>query len=319
MASRTDLGGFMRDDTPSLRSQLHAAIARGEFDKPWKALGHYQTLGTTSMPRVCEAQGEKLETQGIENLLIDLEEQIIAKVGHDPRGKLRVRIYEQKKSQTPNVDHTRILDVRMYSEEDENPAAVKAALVEERNENYRLRQILADANGRLVQMSEMFATMASSAMKNLSEVGTVRAQVATAGDAGNLNSAVGVLVLMLGLPMLREAFKLPDNVPLSQIVSMMMKRLQQAIHGTPKQIEAGRPSARELPELGEPGNVSSADEEADPSDDGSAEGLDLSELEPPAVDQVLVWLKADPAWGGRVYTAITADVPLMLLLKEHAP
>lgn len=321
MASRTDLAGFLRDDTPSLGSLLHEAIARGEFEGAWRATGNFQSFGTTSSPNVCKADGGGLEVAGIENLLSNLEAQIVERLGHDPRGKLRVRVYEAGNSMVPNVDLSRLLDVNVYSEEEGDPRQLRAQLVEERNENFRLRAQLADLHGHLLAQAQIMGTMASESMKNLAQVGTVRAQITAAGDAGQLNSAVGVLVLMMGLPLLRETFDLPDHMPLSKVVALMVERLKQAVYGVPE-AAPGRiaPPAKQLGDGVSAGNLSTEDEPEAPSDEAEpVNGQHHPALSParPSAAQVLDWFREDPAWGVEIYNGLMADPALLLSLKAH--
>lgn len=321
MASRTDLSGFLRDDTPSLQSLLHAAIQRGELERAWKARGNFQTFGTSATPCVCEAVGEGLTVAGIDNLLNDLERQIIEKVGYDPRGKLRLRIYERGQSATPNVDHTRLLDVKIYDSDDDNPAQLRAALTEERNENHRLREmnvgLVTDLARIVTEQHGQMALMSSSSMKSLAEVATVRAQVGAAGEAGQLHSAVGLLVLFLGLPFMREMFDLPDNVPVSQIVAVAVERFKLAFFGkgenvsTPKQVPQAR---RMMLENGAHDTDGDTDERLELQDDDDDTDEVAEPGGPPEPEVILTWLRDDPAWGRRVYQTLMGDAALIAQL-----
>lgn len=305
----------MRDDTPSLYSQLHAAVARGELQGPWKAIGNLQAYGSAGTPMVCEAVGEGMSPGAIDNLVNDLTQQITDKVGLDPRGKLRVKVYEKGSSGTPQVDHTRRIEVKLFEGDEESVAQLRAQLAEERNHSFRLMQAMFELQRLLVEQAGQSNTLAATAVQATMQIGTVRGQVAAASDAGQLNSAVGVLVLMLGLPLLREAFDLPESMPLSQIVRLATERLKRALLGAPGPEGGNVSTPARIPAIEDAGDpVSESTEDGETEEDETH----TSEQAPPAPSVVLEWARTDPGWGANVYKAIMADSALVAKIMEAA-
>lgn len=319
MATRTDLAGALRDDTESLTAALHSAVSRGEFKGAWKAIAHFTSYGTTASPPVADFTGEGMAVEAIENVIGKLETQIIEKLGSDPRGKLKVRIYEKGCSARPNINFSRSLDFKFSDEEDGNIAQLRAMLVEERNENFRLRNQAHMLLDRVVAISSELAVMGGSAVKSLTEISTVRGQVSAASDAGHLNSAVGVIVLMVMLPLLRESFNLPSNMPLTDVVSLMVRRMKETINGktsAPKRMDDPPPNPLRLkggeaePPVETPTGASTETATTDDSDP-----FEWPE-HPPPPQQVAVWFDNYPDWAADVGRVLTSDPQRMLKLVE---
>lgn len=231
MATKTDLAGVLRDTPGCLRDQLLQAVLKGQLNKGWALRAKFKVAGSSTENPVAELNGECLTEEGIPNVIKEVEESILPKVGPAPRGYLRIFVYTKGLSQVHVVDLHRTLDLIDSDAEEREVQRLRAQLGEERLENRSLRAQLHDFANQLVETMRIMQVGSTSAQVELVKLGTIKAQAGIAEQLGQLHSALGLVVLMVGLPVLRQVFNVRPDASAEEVVAELFLRLKQSWTG----------------------------------------------------------------------------------------
>lgn len=231
MATKTDLAGVLRDTPGCLRDQLLDAVLKGKLNEAWALRAKFKVAGSSTENPVAEINGECLTEEGIPNVLKEVEESILPKVGPAPRGYLRIFVYKKGMSQVHVVDLHRTLDLIDSDAEEREVQRLRAQLSEERLENRALRAQLHDTVNQLVECMRILQVGSTSAQVELVKLGTIKAQAGIAEQLGQLHSALGLVVLMIGLPVLRQVFNVRPDASAEEVVAELFLRLKQSWTG----------------------------------------------------------------------------------------
>lgn len=301
MSTRTDLDGALRDSDHCLRALLIDKCAENAFTKAWKLIANFKAKGNSSAPQVASVAGATLELTGVDNVLNDVHKQLCERIGLQPRGQLRIKVYIVGESGDPLIDLHRTLE---YSgddiEEVGSDAYWRKVALEERSENYRLRdqlnQLMLTAFQGTNAAHGLVAQIAVEQAKGFSQVATLRAQLGGLSEAGTVTSAAGIFVMLLGLPLLRQAFQIPAGAPLESIGELLATKLKEAISGSP-----AKPAIRMAPKAEEPSTGASQDQ-ADT---------------PPAItaEAVIAWLREDTSRIDELLQLAMTDLVLMFAFQ----
>lgn len=312
MATKTDLAGCLRDTPGCLRDQLLEAVLKGKLNSPWALRAKFKVAGSTTENPVCEINGECLTEEGIPNLLQQVEEAILPKVGPAPRGYLRIFLYQSGRSQIHLVDLHRTLDLIDSDAEEREVQRLRAQLNEERLENRALRAQLHDLTNHVVEMSRIMQAGSTSAQVELVKLGTIKAQAGIAEQLGQLHSALGLVVLMVGLPVLRQVFNVRPDASAEEVVAELFLRLKQSWTGI-KQEKALTVKEVRPPGPAQDGAGSDTEEQATP--DAPSE-QDKQSKEAPDVKQ---WVDAleEPSFRRAVAVEVRSRPLLMIALGQE--
>jgi hypothetical protein len=257
----------------------------------------------------------------VDNILESLEKQLHEKLGVSPRGKLRIKFYSQGSSAYPEIDQQRTLEVLAYDPELGDIQALRAQLTAERNENFRLHERLDAAHGRLMEFITGQNTIFAQITQGYTVLATTRGQVQAGAEAGTLQSVVGAVMLVGLLPLLREAFDVPDDLPLGEVVRLMGMRLRKMILGN-----ATLRKNQALPGSDPPAALETGTSEKFEAElyDEAGEGGDEPKNAPPppaptprpSPEQVIAWVKEDPLWGLLMWDQLKSTPGLMARVLE---
>ncbi|MCK6525742.1 hypothetical protein L6R49_30435, partial [Myxococcota bacterium] len=288
-----------------LRALLIERCAENALNKPWKLIANFKAKGNSSAPQVASCAGAVLEATGVDGVLNDVYKQLCERIGLQPRGQLRIKVYVVGSSGDPLIDLHRTLD---YSgdelEEFGSDAYWRKVAMEERAENFRLReqnnQLMLNAFQATNAAHGLLAQITVEQAKGFSQVATLRAQLGGLSEAGTVTSAAGIFVMLLGLPLLRQAFKIPAGAPLESIGELLAEQLKAAISGAPP--PKARPAVRMTP----------AATAADP--------VQEPEAAPPAVvltaEAVIAWLREDTTRIDELLALAMDDLVLMFAFQK---
>jgi hypothetical protein len=310
MATKTDLAGVLRDTPGCLRDQLLDAVLKGKLSGAWALRAKFKVAGSSTENPVAELNGECLTEEGIPNVIKEVEESILPKVGPAPRGYLRIFVYVKGLSQVHVVDLHRTLDLIDSDAEEREVQRLRAQLGEERLENRALRAQLHDFANQLVETLRIVQVGSTSAQVELVKLGTIKAQAGIAGELGQLHSALGLVVLMVGLPMMRQVFNVRPDASAEEVVAELFLRLKQSWTG----IKQGKDNKElTVKEVGEAAPVSP------PAEGASAEMPEESQDKQDKTPDPKRWVDAleDPAFRRAVAVEVRSRPVLMLALGQE--
>lgn len=301
MSTRTDLDGALREDDHCLRALLLERCAENALQKPWKLIANFKAKGNSSAPQVAACSGAVLDATGVDGVLNDVYKQLCERIGLQPRGQLRIKVYVVGSSGDPLIDLHRTLDYSGDELEEYGSESYWRKIAMERDaENYRLReqnnQLFLTCLQGTNNAHGLVAQIAVEQAKSFSQVATLRAQLGGLSEAGTVTSAAGIFVMLLGLPLLRQAFQIPAGAPLESIGELLATKLKEAISGSP-----AKPAIRMAPKAEEPSTGASQDQ-ADT---------------PPAItaEAVIAWLREDTSRIDELLQLAMADLVLMFAFQ----
>lgn len=308
MGNRTDLEGALTRDEESFAHRLHSAVAKGQLKESWELRATLQQRGTSASPVVAKlSQGRGLVPDAIDGICSAVASQIVDKHGNNPAGYLRIKCFTKGNSVTPEVDFNRTIDVSLIGEEDTEIQVLRAQLTVERNHGFRKDETIERLTAQIVNQSGQAHQLTASTVASFTSVASVRAQIGAAGEAGQLHSALGVLLLFAVIPALRDAFNLPDDMPVTELVRLGMQRFKKMVSGDgTKRAPAAPPRASSPPDLSAP---AISQDDAQPTDEepsAEAEGGNVTTTRPTTAE-IVEWICSDPMWALELVNALKAD------------
>lgn len=310
--NRTDLEGALTRDDDSFAHRLHLAVSAGHLKESWELRASLQQRGTSASPVVAKlSQGRGLTSDAIDGLCSAVSSQIVDKLGNNPAGYLRIKCFSKGNSVTPEVDFNRTIDVSLIGEEDTEIQVLRAQLTQERNHGFRKDETIERLTAQLVNQSGQAHQLTASTVASFTSVASVRAQIGAAGEAGQLHSALGVLLLFAVIPALRDAFNLPDDMPVTELVRLGMQRFKKMVIGDKQRAAPARPPPASSP----PADLNTPAIEAEPSDDDDATTDDGNVSTRPTTAQIVEWICSDPAWALELVEALKAEPRSAALLS----
>lgn len=310
MGNRTDLEGALTRDDDSFAHRLHLAVSAGHLKESWELRATLQQRGTSASPVVAKlSQGRGLTSDAIDGLCSAVSSQIVDKLGNNPAGYLRIKCFSKGNSVTPEVDFNRTIDVSLIGEEDTEIQVLRAQLTQERNHGFRKDETIERLTAQLVNQSGQAHQLTASTVASFTSVASVRAQIGAAGEAGQLHSALGVLLLFAVIPALRDAFNLPDDMPVTELVRLGMQRFKKMVIGDKQRTPSAPPPASSPPaDPNTPAIEAEASDDEPTTDDGNVTTR-------PTTAQIVEWICSDPDWALDLVAALKADPRSAALLS----
>lgn len=208
MATRTDIAGLLRNDEHNLRAALTEWFDKGDPhapDKPPKVpakirVAYQQTRGS-SFETLHEITLTAIPSTP-DNILDEVEKVLLAKLGTEPWGTVRVRGWGQGHSGSPGLDVQRQLGSTDRDESDE--------IVRLRSELADLRRRDRDMHNTMLTTFQAQSTLVANLADQVVKISTVRSVSSAAADTGSIGSILAFFALFMFKPYIT---KLLDNDP----------------------------------------------------------------------------------------------------------
>lgn len=317
MATPTDLDGFLRSDRDNLQMRVLDWLGQVR-GKLWGCNVKWRAAQGTSWERLNpDVLTGTADPAGTDNLVAKIEDVVNERLGPNPYGTIRVRVYEQGRSAAPGVDMQRTL---MPAESgglgEPNVVLLRALLAEERSRNHHLTSLIAQQTGHTGQL-------AASLGESLQAAATVRTASTASSDLAGVPTMAALGLLMVFMPSIKVSLGLKEDASMRDVVQAAQSAAAGAIGdlrgGATESLPDRRPlvPAHARLELADRGKVDQV-EELEPELEDSGERLEL----PPDADAgaafLLDWIKTQherktELWGA-LRRAVQARPELMALL-----
>lgn len=273
MSGATTLDGyFFEDEGQNLVQRLEHAIAMGRLKEPSRVLVSWQEQGHGTFPTLLKKDIAPLAVPGIRPLCEELKSEIERQKGLEPSGTLKIRVFESGRSADNAVDFTR--KIRPAAEAD-GGTPLNAEMLTSRllARLCHLEQINVQKDAQIAANTAIIGNIAVEQARTIATLATQRSVATTASDMGGLTTIIGLLVLAFSWPVVRNAFNLPKNASINDLLALaqantaaFMKRARRSLETedanelvdapptprTPEQLAEAPPAAPLAPELPDP-------------------------------------------------------------------
>jgi hypothetical protein len=285
----TTLDGFLTDEPRCLAQKLEDLLRllrrrRGKAAEKAAVLKiSWRDREGGSMRKIGEIVLSTFAPAAVGNLIDEVRDIVHDKCGQEPEGTLDVRGYQEGQASAPELSHQRVIrhDPRADAER-ASMFAVESAQRELADLRAHNRELVGD----LRDTCAMLAAMIQKKDETIEHLATQRSVGTTAADAGSsIMSVVGLGVLVLAWPTLKETFGIPKDATMPESIQLIQARLKHGVKGIQQRPEA----AGELPA---PPAWRGSD---DVDEDGEAEPVEVDTEAVDLVEELLERAEADPS------------------------
>lgn len=213
MGTATDLDDLLFGEK-GVEAAFTDKLAKGPTDDdplvgPFQVEAHYWPPNASTHTTVSEFPIGDRAGLNVQNVMSKLHADITEVVGPAPIGRMRIRIWEDKRKSYPLVKRIRTLTAPGAAQDITHQMLLRRVTQLESRDAEMFR-IMSENNANAFLMAGKFA-------EELRQAATIRTATTAASDIGSVVAIVGLGVLLLGLPAIKRMLKLPPDATMQDV------------------------------------------------------------------------------------------------------